>query len=380
MKRGLQGHYETVSTVGETVKAFIPDSLPPSPALVIAGDLQKKLDEASYLLGKLDGTANLLPDVEIFLYMFIRKEAVLSSQIEGTQSSLSDLLLFELREKPGVPVDDVQEVSNYVAAMTYGLKRLEEGFPLSLRLLREIHAELLAKGRGSGKNPGEFRHSQNWIGGTRPGNAFFVPPPPEEAVRCMGELEKFLHDENIPLLVKAALSHVQFETIHPFLDGNGRVGRLLITLLLCDGGMLKQPLLYLSYYFKSHRQYYYDLLNGVLENGDWERWLDFFLDAVIETSRESHEIILSLHNQIQSDREKITTLGRAAASALAVHQAMLRHPISDIAKLKELTGLTNATIGSALNRLLDFGIIEETTGNKRNRFFSYSKYFETMNS
>ena len=380
MKRGLQGHYETVSTVGETVKAFIPDSLPPSPALVIAGDLQKKLDEASYLLGKLDGAADLLPDVGIFLYMFIRKEAVLSSQIEGTQSSLSDLLLFELKEKPGVPVDDVQEVSNYVAAMTYGLKRLEEGFPLSLRLLREIHAELLAKGRGSGKNPGEFRHSQNWIGGTRPGNAFFVPPPPEEAVRCMGELEKFLHDENIPLLVKAALSHVQFETIHPFLDGNGRVGRLLITLLLCDGGMLKQPLLYLSYYFKSHRQYYYDLLNGVLENGDWERWLDFFLDAVIETSRESHEIILSLHNQIQSDREKITTLGRAAASALAVHQAMLRHPISDIAKLKELTGLTNATIGSALNRLLDFGIIEETTGNKRNRFFSYSKYFETMNS
>ena len=378
MKRGLQGHYETVSTVGETVKAFIPDSLPPSPALVIAGDLQKKLDEASYLLGKLDGAANLLPDVGIFLYMFIRKEAVLSSQIEGTQSSLSDLLLFELKEKPGVPVDDVQEVSNYVAAMTYGLKRLEEGFPLSLRLLREIHAELLAKGRGSSKNPGEFRHSQNWIGGTRPGNAFFVPPPPEEAVRCMDELEKFLHDENIPLLVKAALSHVQFETIHPFLDGNGRVGRLLITLLLCNGGVLKQPLLYLSYYFKSHRQYYYDLLNGVRENGDWERWLDFFLDAVIETSRESHEIILSLHNQIQSDREKIATLGRAAPSALAVHQAMLRHPISDIAKLKELTGLTNATIGSALNRLLDFGLIEETTGNKRNRLFCYSGYIEAL--
>ena len=378
MKRGLQGHYENVSTVGEPVKAFIPDSLPPSPALVIAGDLQKKLDEASYLLGKLDGAANLLPDVGIFLYMFIRKEAVLSSQIEGTQSSLSDLLLFELKEKPGVPVDDVQEVSNYVAAMTYGLKRLGEGFPLSLRLLREIHAELLSKGRGSSKNPGEFRHSQNWIGGTRPGNAFFVPPPPEEAVRCMGELEKFLHDENTPLLVKAALSHVQFETIHPFLDGNGRVGRLLITLLLCDGGMLKQPLLYLSYYFKSHRQYYYDLLNGVRENGDWERWLDFFLDAVIETSRESHEIILSLHNQIQKDRGKIATLGRAAPSALAVHQAMLRHPIADIAKLKELTGLTNATIGSALNRLLDSGIIEETTGNKRNRLFCYSRYISSL--
>lgn len=378
MKRGLQGHYETVSTVGETVKAFIPDPLPPSPALVIAGDLQKKLEEASYLLGKLDGAANLLPDVGIFLYMFIRKEAVLSSQIEGTQSSLSDLLLFELKEKPGVPVDDVQEVSNYVAAMTYGLKRLEEGFPLSLRLLREIHSELLSKGRGSSKNPGEFRHSQNWIGGTRPGNAFFVPPPPEEAVRCMGELEKFLYDESTPLPVKTALSHVQFETIHPFLDGNGRVGRLLITLLFCDGGALKQPLLYLSYYFKKHRQYYYELLNGVRENGDWERWLDFFLDAVIETSRESHEIILSLHNQIQRDRKKIDVFGRAAASSLAVYQAMLHHPIADIAKLKELTGLTNATIGSALTRLLDFGLIEEITGNKRNRLFCYKKYIDSL--
>jgi len=379
MKRGLQGHYETISTVGEKVKAFVPDPLPPFPALEITGDLQRKLDEAAFLLGKLDGSANFLPDVGIFLYMFIRKEAVLSSMIEGTQSSLSDLLLFELKEKPGVPIDDVQEVSNYVAAMTYGLKRMAEGFPLSLRLLREIHAELLAKGRGSGKNPGEFRHSQNWIGGTRPGNAFFVPPPPEEAVKCMGELEKFLHEENLPLLVKAALSHVQFETIHPFLDGNGRVGRLLITLLLCNGGMLKQPLLYLSYYFKSHRQYYYELLNGIRESGDWERWLDFFLDAVIETAKESNEIILTLHNQIQSDRERIDTLGRAATSALAVHQAMLRHPIADIAKLKELTGLTNATIGSALTRLLEFGIIEETTGNKRNRFFCYHKYLASMN-
>ena len=378
MKRGLQGRYETVSTVGETVKAFIPNPLPPFPALEITGELQKKLDEAAFLLGKLDGSANLLPDVGIFLYMFIRKEAVLSSQIEGTQSSLSDLLLFELKEKPGVPIDDVQEVSNYVAAMTYGLKRLEEGFPLSLRLLREIHAELLAKGRGSGKNPGEFRHSQNWIGGTRPGNAFFVPPPPEEAARCMGELEKFLHDENTPLLVKAALSHVQFETIHPFLDGNGRVGRLLITLLLCNGGMLKQPLLYLSYYFKSHRQYYYDLLNGIRENGDWERWLDFFLEAVIETAKESNEIILNLHQQIESDRAKISTLGRAATSALTVHQAMLRHPIADIAKLKELTGLTNSTIGKMLNYLLKFNIIEETTGNKRNRLFCYNRYIKSL--
>ena len=378
MKRGLQGHYETVSTVGEAVKAFIPAPLPPFPALAITGDLQKKLDEAAYLLGKLDGVVDMLPDVGIFLYMFIRKEAVLSSQIEGTQSSLSDLLMFEIKEKPGVPVDDVQEVSNYVAAMTYGLKQLEEGFPLSLRLLRDIHAKLLAKGRGCSKNPGEFRHSQNWIGGTRPGNAFFVPPPPEEAKKCMGELEKFLHDEKNPVLIKAALSHVQFETIHPFLDGNGRVGRLLITLLLCSGGVLKQPLLYLSYYFKSHRQYYYDLLNDVRENGDWERWLDFFLDAVIETSLESYEIILTLNRQIQSDREKIATLGRAAASALTVHQAMLRQPISDTIKLKELTKLANATINSALAHLVEFGIIEETTGNKRNRLFCYSSYIKSL--
>ncbi len=378
MKRGLQGHYETISTVGERVQAFIPNPLPPFPALEITDDLQRKLSEASFFLGKLDCTASLLPDVGIFLYMFIRKEAVLSSMIEGTQSSLSDLLLFELKEKPGVPIDDVQEVSNYVAAMTFGLQRLEEGFPLSLRLVREIHAELLAKGRGSSKSPGEFRHSQNWIGGTRPGNAFFVPPPPEEAIKCMGELEMFLYDEKLPLLVKAALSHVQFETIHPFLDGNGRVGRLLITLLLCNGGMLRQPLLYLSYYFKSHRQYYYELLNGTRESGDWERWLDFFLDAVIETAKESNEIILNLHGQIESDRARIASLGRAAASALAVHQAMLCHPIADIAKLKELTGLTNATIGKMLNCLLDFNIIEEITGNKRNRLFCYSKYMEFL--
>ena len=378
MKRGLQGRYQTVSTIGENVKAFIPNPLPPIPELEITGFLRKKLDDAAFLLGKLDGASNLLPDVGLFLYMFIRKEAVLSSMIEGTQSSLSDLLLFELKERPGVPVDDVQEVSNYVDAMNHGLKRMNEGFPISLRLIREIHAKLLSNGRGSGRNPGEFRHSQNWIGGTRPGNAFFVPPPPEEAEKCMWKLEEFLHDESIPLLIKVALMHVQFETIHPFLDGNGRTGRLLITLLLCDGGMLKLPLLYLSYYFKSHRQYYYDLLNSTRENGDWERWLDFFLDAIIETAKESNSVILKLHEQIQSDRKKISSLGRGGVSALAVHQAMLRHPIADIAKLKEMTGLVDATIGSALRRLMELDIIEETTGNRRNRLFCYNHYMDKL--
>ena len=378
MKRGLQGRYQTVSTIGENVKAFIPNPLPPIPELEVTGVLRKKLDDAAFLLGKLDGASNLLPDVGLFLYMFIRKEAVLSSMIEGTQSSLSDLLLFELKERPGVPVDDVQEVSNYVDAMNHGLKRLNEGFPISLRLIREIHAKLLSNGRGSDRNPGEFRHSQNWIGGTRPGNAFFVPPPPEEAEKCMWKLEEFLHDESIPLLIKVALMHVQFETIHPFLDGNGRTGRLLITLLLCDGGMLKLPLLYLSYYFKSYRQYYYDLLNSTRENGDWERWLDFFLDAIIETAKESNSVIFKLHEQIQSDRKKISSLGRGGVSALAVHQAMLRHPIADIAKLKEMTGLVDATIGSALRRLLELDIIEETTGNRRNRLFCYSHYMDKL--
>lgn len=379
MKRGIQGCYETVSTVGETVRAFVPNPLPPMPPLELSDSLQKKLNEASHVLGKLDAAAELLPDVGLFLYMFIRKEAVLSSMIEGTQSSLSDLLLFELQEKPRVPLDDVQKVSNYVSAMNYGLQRLKDGFPLSLRLIREIHAELLAKGRGSLKSPGEFRRSQNWIGGTRPGNAAFVPPPPEEAIKCLNDFELFLHDEEIPILIKAALAHVQFETIHPFLDGNGRVGRLLITLLLCEGKVLKQPLLYLSYYFKLHRQYYYELLNSIRDQGDWERWLDFFAEAVTATATQSQEIIMALDKQVRKDREKIQTIGRGSKSAMLVHQAMLRHPIASPMKLKEETGLTDATINATLRKLQELGIAEETTGQKRNRLFCYQAYMALLN-
>lgn len=379
MKRGRQGTYQTTTTVGETVKAFVPHPLPPTPPLELFGVLQKKLDEASRVLGKLDAAAELLPDIGLFLYMFIRKEAVLSSMIEGTQSSLADLLLFELEEKPGVPLDDVQEVSNYVGAMDYGLKRLKDGFPLSLRLIREIHGELLAKGRGRLKLPGELRKSQNWIGGTRPGNAAFVPPPPEEAIRCLNDLEIFLHDKAIPVLIKTALVHVQFETIHPFLDGNGRVGRLLITLLLCEEKVLKQPLLYLSYYFKLHRQYYYELLNSVRHEGDWERWLDFFAEAVIATAGQSLEIITALDKQVREDREKIQALGRSGKSALRVHQAMLRHPIASSSSLKEKTGLTDATINVSLQKLQGLGIVEETTGQKRNRLFCYRSYFQLLN-
>lgn len=243
MKRKLQGTYLTVSTAGEKVKAFVPSPLPPVPQVEWSAERRDKFDQALLALGRLDSVSTLLPDTGLFLYMYVRKEAVLSSMIEGTQSSLSDLLMFELEHQPGVPLDDVQEVSNYVAALNHGLNRLAEGFPLSLRLFKEIHGILLSKGRGKDRLPSEFRKSQNWIGGTRPGNAAFVPPPPDKVMECMGQLEFFLHDkpEKTPVLLKSALAHVQFETIHPFLDGNGRLGRLLITLLLCSSGILKEP-------------------------------------------------------------------------------------------------------------------------------------------
>lgn len=379
MKRSLQGKYRLVSTVGEKVQAFVPNPLPPEPPLEISPYLQKKLDEAVHALGRLDGMADNLPDINLFLYMFVRKEAVLSSRIEGTQSSLSDLLLYEANEHPGVPLNDVREVSNYVEALDYGLERMQGGFPLSLRLLREIHGKLLAHGRGSSKTPGEFRHSQNWVGGTRPGNAAYVPPPAELAIDCMNALELFLHREDMPLLIKAALSHVQLETIHPFLDGNGRVGRLMITLLLCHGGLLKHPLLYLSYYFKAHRQYYYELLNEVRLTGDWERWLDFFAEAVIETAKQSISIIKEIETLIGLHRLLIKKLGKASSSAEGVFQVFLKHPISGVASVKANTGLTDATVNSSLRKLVVSGILEEISGKKRNRLFCYSGYLKILN-
>src|SRR3989442_4363158 len=282
MKRGLTGRYQVTKTGGETVRAFVPRPLPPEPLVHFDGPLQFRQEQAVLALGRLDALSTLLPDTHLFLYTYVRKEAVLSSQIEGTQSSLADLLLFELEQAPGVPVDDVVEGSNYVAALTHGLDRLRAGFPLSNRLLREIPGVLLAKGRGADKDPGEFRHSQNWIGGPRPGLAHFVPPPPGAVADAMADLERFLHDRAVPLqeLIRAGLAHVQFETIHPFLDGNGRVGRLLITLLLCHAEILREPLLYLSLFFKQHRGEYYQLLDLVRSDGDWEAWLRFFLEGV----------------------------------------------------------------------------------------------------
>ena len=381
MQRELQGHYAKVSTVGESVLAFVPAPLPPDPSIDWTPELRSKFDKALLALGRLDSVSRLLPDTSLFLYMYVRKEAVLSSMIEGTQSSLSDLLLFELDQEPGVPLNDVLEVSNYVRALYYGLKRLTEGFPLSLRLIGEVHGILLTKGRGSNQTPGEFRKSQNWIGGTRPGNAAFVPPPPEKVMECMGKLELFLHDkpEPTPILLKVALAHVQFETIHPFLDGNGRLGRLLITLLLCEQDVLQQPMLYLSLYFKTHSQYYYELLNNVRLTGDWEAWLDFFAEAVIVTATQAVETAQQLLDLANKDRANIIELGRAAASIVQVHRVLIEHPIATSGLIVEKTGITHATVNKALEHLVRLGIVTELTKQKRNRLFSYSRYFDIMN-
>ncbi len=373
------GRKVTISTIGEKAEAFVPPCLPPTPGVQMDG-LYRRLESANRALGRLDGVTSILPDTPLFLYMYVRKEALLSSQIEGTQSSLSDLLLFESEEAPGVPLDDVQEVSNYVAAMNYGLTRIREGFPISLRLIREIHDILLSKGRGSTKQPGEFRRSQNWIGGTRPGNALFVPPPPEFVLDLLSDLEAFIHADTpgIPSLIKAGLVHVQFETIHPFLDGNGRLGRLLITFLLCTQGILKEPILYLSLYFKTHRRHYYDLLQRVREHGDWEAWIEFFLDGITETSLQAAEAAREILSLFEADRKRIGTLGRPAASALRVHQLLQQKPIIGIPAAAQKLAISPPTIAKSIQHLEDLGIVREITGKQRSRMFVYGGYLSIL--
>ncbi len=380
MQRGQIGSYENTSAGGEQVRAFVPVPLPPAPALVLDGSLQQRLEAATLALGRLDAISTLLPDETIFLYAYVRKEAVLSSQIEGTRSTLSDLLRFELEDAPGVPVEDVVEVSSYVAALHHGLRRLNEGFPLCNRLIREIHGTLLSRGRGSGKAPGEFRRSQNWIGGTRPGNAHFVPPPHAVVPDCMAALERFCHtDDGMPFLVRAGLAHVQFETIHPFLDGNGRVGRLLITLLLCNAGVLRQPLLYLSLYFKQHRSAYYDLLNRVRRTGDWEEWLTFFLEGVRSTAEGAVATSRRLVETFVSDRTAVVQhAGRRAGSALRVHEALKARPVLSLSRVCTQTELSFPTAASAMQTLVEQGIVRELTGRPRNRIFVYERYLSIL--
>ena len=374
------GTQVTVSTVGEVVKAFVPPPLPPEPPLLFE-QLYGPLEEATLGIGRLRGVGTVLPDDDLFLYTYVRKEALLSAQIEGTQSSLSELLRHENAALPGVPADaDVQEVSNYVAAVGHGLKRMAEGLPVSMRLIREMHALLLQHGRGQQAQPGEFRRSQNWIGGSRPGNAHFVPPPPHLVPELMSDLEKFVHAEAPPLpyLARVGMAHVQFETIHPFLDGNGRLGRLLIPLLLCSKAMLDQPLLYLSLYFKARRDEYYALLQRVRTHGDWEAWLRFFLDGVAETAHQAADTATELLKLFDEDKRRIETLGRPSATALRLHQLLQERPLTTTAQASTRLGISRPTVAKAIGHLAHLGILDEITGARRGRIYVYRAYLSVL--
>ena len=376
---GRLGEYVETSVGGEKVRALVPAPLPPVPALEI-GQFLSLYDRARGAVGRLDGVTTILPSTPLFLFMYVRKEALLSSQIEGTQSSLSDLLLFENDEIPQVPIDDVTEVSNYVAAIEHGMRRMRGGFPLSLRLLREMHEILLKSGRGASKQPGEFRRSQNWIGGTRPGNALFVPPPPNRLDECLAAFERFLHmdDPSMPPLIRAGLAHVQFETIHPFLDGNGRLGRLLITLMLCDAGALREPILYLSLFFKSRRDDYYRLLQEVRLAGGWEAWMEFFLTGVAETAEQAADTARELMALFEADRLAIREHGRVAASVLRVHELLQRRPMLTIQSAAKELKLSVPTVGKSLELMASAGIVREVTGKQRGRLFAYTKYLALL--
>ena len=373
------GRYVECKVPHEPYRAYVPASLPPDPP-VLLGSLELLLERANQALGRLDGITLVLPDPDLFIYMYVRKEALLSSQIEGTQSSLSDLLLFESDQIPGVPLDDVQEVSRYVAAMNHGLARLRGGFPLSLRLIREIHGVLMKGGRGGHQTPGEFRVSQNWIGGTRPGNAVFVPPPPHDLDACLAEFEKFLHSESpaLPVLVKAALMHVQFETIHPFLDGNGRLGRLLITFLLCADGVLRDPSLYLSLYLKRNREQYYQLLQQVRLEGNWEAWVEFFLRGVEETANQAVETARRIVTLLEGDRKRVERLGRPAASALLLFHRLQKRPMISISSAAKDLGVSIPTVARSVELLAELRILHEMSGRQKGRVFAYREYINLL--
>ncbi len=379
-KRPLQGTYVEVATAGERFQAFVPTPLPPTPPLEWSPALRRRFDDALLALGRLDALSTQLPNAALLLYGFVRKEAVLSSQIEGTQSSLADLLLHEIDEQPGVPVEDAREVSRCVAALEHGLQAMRHGLPLSMQLLSGMHEVLMSHPGGHAKTPGELRRSQVWIGGTRPGNAAFVPPPVHALADCLTQFERFLNDEPEPTppLIKAALAHVQFETIHPFLDGNGRLGRLLIVLQLVADGVLREPMLYPSLYFKAHRARYYELLNDVRLHGDWERWLEFFAEAVQTSATQAVATAQALLALVDTDRARIATLGRAARSGLVVHQALQRQPITTATALVETTGLTAATVNKSLVHLVQLGIAAELTQRQRGRVFAYRRYVDVL--
>lgn len=371
------GVYVTQNVMGEPYKAYVPPLLPLDPPIDLTG-LYPYLEKATLALAELNSVHKSIPNTSLFIYMYVRKEALLSSQIEGTQSSFSDLMLFEHHQKPEVSQEDVEEVSNYVKALTYGLKSLKEDFPLSLRLLKEIHGVLLSGGRGSSKLPGEFRRSQNWIGGTRPGNALFVPPPIDCLDQCLSNFENFLHDTTLPVLIRAGIAHVQFETIHPFLDGNGRLGRLLITLLLCHSSMLDEPILYLSLYLKQNRHLYYDLLQEVRIKGTWETWLEFFLDGIFKSAKQAIKTANLINELFMQDFEKITSMGRIRFSCEQILEHLKKLPQVTVPLLASELGLTAPTVRSALNHMVKADILEEISGKKRDKIYVYRKYLSIL--
>lgn len=358
-------------------KAFIPNPLPPTPEIMMDQEMWNLLSQADRALGRLDGATDALPNPDLFVFMYVRKEAVLSSQIEGTQASLIDVLEFESQALQPDNPQEVAEVVNYIAAINYGIERLKS-LPVSLRLIREIHKELMQGVRGADRDPGEFRRTQNWIGagGCSLKEATYVPPPPYEMLQSLDNLEKFLHSpEPIPTLIKVGLAHAQFETIHPFLDGNGRTGRLLITFLLCEQNILQRPLLYISHYFKKYRLEYYDRLQAVRESGNWEGWLKFFLRGVYEVAQEAAATARKIVNLKEEHRQLVlNTMGRKSGNAIALLESLYFRPIFNVEHAEAITNLSYPNANSLIKALMDIGLVQEITGQKRNRAFSYAPY------
>ena len=369
------GKYLVQKTGNEIYKIYLPAKLPIE---IQMDQLYSSLEKATLALGELNNLTKNIPNPLLFIYMYVRKEALLSSQIEGTQSSFSDLILFESQQMPNVSLDDVEEVSNYVKAINYGIKKLKNGFPLSLRLIREIHAILLSGMRGDNKSPGEFRKSQNWIGGTRPGNALFVPPSPELMMKFLGNLEEFFHNPNQLALIKAGISHAQFETIHPFLDGNGRIGRLLIILLLYANGVLEEPILYLSLYLKQNRNTYYNLLQDTRDHGAWEAWLEFFLDGIYQTSKQAIETIKQINELFVVDQANVGNLGRIRFSCTKVLKYMQKLPQVSVDIISRELKISAPTARSVLNCMVKIEVLQEITGKKRDKIYVYKNYLNIL--
>lgn len=379
------GRYQRTTVGGEEVAAFVPHALPPvDPPLVVDAALTERLYAAEQALVRLAVAGAMVPSLDWFIYAFVRKEAVLSSQIEGTQATLVDLLTFEAQdggERSAAPNADVEEVCNYLDALAYSRAQLAdpEGLPLSMRLLNETHQRLMRGVRGREKLPGEVRRSQNWIGGSRPGDAAYVPPPPQALGEVLGAFEKYLHaDDPLPPLVRAGLLHVQFETIHPYLDGNGRIGRLLVTLLLEHWKLLTTPLLYLSLFFKRHRDDYYRRLNAVRSDGDWEGWLDFFLDGVATIADEAVASARELFALVAVDRTRVLAHEGMSVAALRLFERLPRHPVVTVASVMKLLETTKPTAGRAIALLVAANVLVETTGKKRDRSFVYRGYLDRL--